>query len=55
MPSGGLLQMYLYSQVCACSVLLLHLCKRGFDLTGAWKAAASLFPVFLEFCIMLLF
>lgn len=23
-------KMYLYSEVCACSVLLLHLCKRGF-------------------------
>lgn len=48
-------KMYLYSRVCACSVLLLHLCKRGFSLTDACKSAASFYPVFLDFCIMLIF
>lgn len=49
-------KMYLYSQVYACSVLLLHLCKRGFfSLTDTWKSAASFYPVFLDFCIMLIF
>lgn len=41
------------------SVLVLCCCfvyaREGFSLTGAWKSAASFYPVFLDFCITLIF
>lgn len=47
-------KVYWCSQVGACSVLLLHLCKRGFFFNWCvWKSAASFDPFLSGFCIML--
>lgn len=41
--------MYLYSQVCACSVLLLHLCKRGFFFNWCMEVSSFFLPSVFQF------
>lgn len=42
-------EMYLYSRVSACSVLLLHLCKRGFIFNWCVEVRSFFLPSVLQF------